>query len=162
MKRINNYWIALAIAVSLPACSTHQTPITLQPIGPAPQEGFTSNSQGWLMVYSDWAADATHNRHSSYKVVSEDGKVSQQIRNSADMFDSGPTRVALPAGTYQVTARAAHSGRVTVPVQIGVGRTTYVYLDGYKHLDGSAVGKTNLVVLPNIGIVGWAAGGAVN
>src|SRR6202035_5414131 len=110
----------------LTACSFHQTPMPVQAVGPAPHLESAGVSQGYLVVYSAWAVDATVDRHSTYVVSSDDGKINQKIQNQRDRFDAGPTPIALPPGAYKVNARSAHSGRVMIPVIINPGQSTYV------------------------------------
>jgi hypothetical protein len=155
--------LAFGLLILLSACAFYQkAPITLQPVGPSPNEASVSRHEGCLVVYSDWAVDANANRHSQYAVVSDDGKVNQQVRNSINRFEQGPTPINLPAGSYKVTAQAAHYGKVIVPVRIRSDQTTFVYLDGYDHTGKSLAANTNMVRLPNGNVVGWADAGNVN
>src|ERR1700741_78771 len=106
-----NYLFLTCLVPFLSACSFHQTPTAIQPVGPAPhEESAASTSQGYLVVYSAWAVDATINRHSTYTRISDDGKINQRIQNQRDRFDAGPVALALPPGAYKVNARSAHSG----------------------------------------------------
>jgi len=155
--------LAFGLLMLLSACALYQkAPLTLDPVGPSPKEGSVSEHEGWLVVYSDWAIDANANRHSQYAVVSDDGKLTQQVRNSNGQFDQGPTPVNLPAGSYKVTAQAAHFGKVIVPVRISSDHTTFVYLDGYDHVGKSLAANTNMARLPNGNILGWVDAGKVN
>src|SRR5579863_5365899 len=70
-------WLWSGILALLSACSSLETPITLQPVGPAPLEEFTGSGtpdQGYLVVYSepDILAGDTYGR-SRYLLLSGDG-----------------------------------------------------------------------------------------
>ena len=156
MKQIN-YCLTLVCLVTLSACAANQTPVTLQAVGPEHRAESHSGKTGYLMVYSGWAANANIDRHTPYTVTTADGQTTKNVKNSLDMFDGGPTSIALPTGNYQVAALATHTGRVIVPVHIEAGETTSVYLDGYPHLKETADASTPVVKAPNGTIVGWAA-----
>jgi hypothetical protein len=83
--------------------------------------------------------------------------LSKEVINYADRFDEGPIRLPLSAGSYHVTARSAHSGRVVVPVVIKARQTTFVCLDGSAHPEAPLDKEMNAVKLPNGEIVGWSA-----
>jgi hypothetical protein len=74
-----------------------------------------------------------------------------------DRFDEGPIRLPLPPGSYHVTARSAHSGKVIIPVVIKERQTTFVYLDGSSHSGAPSASEVSAVKLPNGEIVGWSA-----
>jgi hypothetical protein len=82
--------------------------------------------------------------------------MSKVIINHADRFDEGPIRLALPPGSYHVSARSAHFGRVNVPVIIKERQTTLVYLDGSSHPEAPSLQQTSTVRLPDGEIVGWS------
>jgi hypothetical protein len=155
-------WCVLSGAISLlPACTFHQSSVTVQPVGPEPGVQLNNENVGYLVVYSAWGLvnenEAPVDHHSRYTIISEDGKTSRVIINHVDRFDEGPIPVALSAGTYRVIAHSAHFGRVILPVNIEAQRTTSVYLDGQKRQIFAADQQKNLVKLPNGQVVGWAA-----
>jgi hypothetical protein len=153
-------WPGLILVTLLPACAFHQSPVVLEPVGPAPVAASPASHAGGLLVYSDYdhfgdPRNIIH--HSGYVVTSDDGKLVQKVPNRIDRFDEGPQHVDLPPGQYLVTARSAHYGKVNVPVIIKERQTTAVYLDGYPHPEAPSAGQTNTVQLPNGKVVGWSA-----
>src|SRR5271157_1454924 len=104
----------LVVAGLLSGCasSPHQG-LVLDPIGPPPNASPEAGSQGSLVVFS--ATDPTpaatgspyHRQYSDYRVLSADGKeLIQTVHNDTDKLPGGPRKVELPAGEYQVLARA--------------------------------------------------------
>ncbi|EEF61568.1 hypothetical protein [Pedosphaera parvula] len=161
MKYLNR-WLWLSSLTLLPACAFHAAPVaSLAPVGPAPHVASKASKEGYLLVYSAWEPfrlqDSRFDRHSNYKLLSSDGRTVQNIKNCIDRFDDNPVCVALVPGSYQVSARSAHSGRVTVPVLIQEGETTCVYLDGSNQPQTAPAADSTLVKLPNGQVVGWAA-----
>ena len=154
-------WISFLSLLS--ACSFQTHPTVVQAVGPAPPEarlGSKAANQGYLVVYSAWSSfvdPGSVGHHSRYTVSSEDGTFKREIINHADRFDEGPVRLPLPAGSYQVTARSTHAGRVVVPVVIKERETTFVYLDGTAHPEAREDKHLTAVKLPNGEIVGWSA-----
>jgi hypothetical protein len=113
-----------------------------------------------LVVYSTWSSfvdPGSVGHHSRYTIKAENGNMPKEVINHADRFDEGPIRLPLTPGSYQVTARSAHAGRVVVPVVIKERETTFVYLDGTSHRQVSPDRQLNAVKLPDGEIVGWAA-----
>src|SRR5213594_2109528 len=90
-------------------------------------------SQGSLVVYS--ATDAfddggvPYYAHSSYAIYTTDGKLFKNVENHISRSDEIPEVVALPAGSYTVSARAEKQGYVRVPVLIKTGQRTILDLD---------------------------------
>jgi len=153
-------WIASLIFGS--GCSFHSKPTVLEAVGPAPS-GLTENSkasnQGYLVVYSAWSSfvdPGSVGHHSRYSVSADDGSFTKEIINHADRFDEGPIRLPLGPGSYHVTARSSHAGRVVVPVVIKKRETTSVYLDGSSPR-GASNQELHAVKLPDGEIVGWSA-----
>ena len=143
-------------------CSFHSKPTVLEPVAPAPP-GLTENSkasnEGYLVVYSAWSSfvdPGSVGHHSRYTISADDGTLTREIINHADRFDEGPIRLPLGPGSYHVTARSAHAGRVVVPVVIKKRETTSVYLDGSSPR-GRSNQELHAVKLPNGEIVGWSA-----
>ena len=144
----------------LPACSSPQKHAIVQPVGPAPQINARAENAGYLVVYSAWSHfvdQGSTGHHSRYTVSSDAPATSKVIINHADRFDEGPVRLPLSPGSYHVSARSTHFGRVNVPVIIQEGQTTLVYLDGSSHAEAPATPQTSTVRLPNGEIVGWSA-----
>ncbi len=115
------------------------------------------------MVYSAYDVHAGYlNRdprnpvHSDYKILAADGKLLRTVHNDSGTIFQDPARVDLPAGQYQVVARANGYGNVTVPVVIEAHRTTMLHLDGdAAWTPGAAFNQNNAVRLPDGQIVGW-------
>jgi hypothetical protein len=145
-------------------CTFNPEPLALPAVGPENSVGAKSASNGSLIVYSAW--DALGNRyrrdHSDYKILSADGALVRRVTNAICFGDDDPVRIDLPAGRYQVLAMSETAGKVVVPVQICVGQTTFVRLEGYDSLRRSLVGEKSVVKLPNGEIVGWAAAPTAN
>jgi hypothetical protein len=159
-------WIWLSMVTLVPACSFHQTPVALQPVGPAPMEESSPSLEGTLVVYSDLELFSDpppyFNQHSSYTIASDDGKLVKHVPNHLAGFDEGPQPIALAPGSYTVTARSANFGRIEVPVVIKGRHTTFVYLDGQPHLNAPSTLQSNVVKLPDGQIVGWTANATAN
>ncbi|HYM35354.1 MAG TPA: hypothetical protein VET48_08165 [Steroidobacteraceae bacterium] len=133
--------------------NTSPTPIVIEnAVGPYDVH-HESTTQGSLMVYSALngltTRDPTHPRHTNYDIYTIDGRLIQTIVNRSGSFAQDPLRVSLPAGKYQIVARAVNIGKVMLPVVIVAGRTTTVDLN--KELStASADGlKEDWVTLPN-------------
>jgi hypothetical protein len=152
-------WLSLLLLLS--ACSLNPRPTVLETtVGPAPAQASRPANQGYLVVYSAWSSFVDQGymaHHSRYNLASQDGTMTKEVLNYRDRFDEGPIRLPLPPGSYQLTARAAHYGKVVVPVMIKEHQTTFVYLDGSSHPEIPLTQTTNLVKLPNGQIVGWSA-----
>lgn len=96
--------------------------------------------------------------HASYKILSEDGKLLQKVRNDPGNMAGGPTGVQLAAGSYHVVARANGYGLVTVPVVILGGKVTVVHLEsGGSWPDRSQMIQVGAVRLPDGRVIGWRA-----
>src|SRR2546429_7619497 len=89
--------------------------------------------QGYLITYS--ATDrfddggTFYYPHSSYSIYTTDGKFFKNVENHISRSDEIPAVVALPAGSYTVSARAEKQGYVRVPVLIKTGQRTILDLD---------------------------------
>jgi hypothetical protein len=154
-------WFLSGALAFLPACSFHQTPLTLLPVGPEPQTEFRETTSGYLVVYSAWDLANEYNalamHHSAYNIKSEDGTMVKTVQNRNSSFDEAPERVALPPGSYKVMALAGHVGKIIVPVVIIRRETTFVYLDTYNVPEELRNHPKNVVTLPDGKIVGWLA-----
>jgi hypothetical protein len=141
-------------------CSSPSQLTTVERVGPAPRTNTSSESAGYLEVYSAWSNfvdQGSTAHHSRYIVKSDGGSMSKEVINHADRFDEGPIQLPLAPGAYHVSARSAHYGRVNVPVIIEPRRTTIVYLDGRAHPAEKAAEQASAVRLPNGEIVGWSS-----
>lgn len=163
MKRIINLSLAVAGAW-LCGCASDRNGMLLDTVGPAPSQSLAANStNGTLLVYSAYEVNADFNardryRHeySDYWLFSADGNSRQRVHNNSGTILQRAQRVALPAGTYRVTARANGYGWVTVPVLLRAGRETVLHLEGGVNWPAQAgFNQTNTVRLPDGEIVGW-------
>jgi hypothetical protein len=147
--------------IVLSACSLQPKPTVIESaVGPAPAAVSKAANVGYLVVYSAWSSFVdvgTVGHHSRYNISSDDGKITREVLNYADRFDEGPIRLPLTPGSYHVTARSAHFGRVVVPVLIREHQTTYIYLDGSSHPEVPLTENPSVVRLPNGQVVGWSA-----
>jgi hypothetical protein len=90
-------------------------------VGP-PVSHSTAGSASALVVFSAYDQGAHFNDlpyrrvHSDYRILTTDGKLLQNVHNDNGRSAGGPKEVLLPAGQYQVVARANGYGAVTVPV----------------------------------------------
>ncbi len=166
MKRM----IILSLTVAgawLSGCATSdRTWLVLDTVGPAPVQTAAANStNGTLMVYSAYEANADFNardpyRHeySDYWIFSASGTSRQRVQNSSGTILQRPQAVELPVGIYRVKAQANGYGLVTVPVMIRAGCDTIVHLEGgVRWPVPSGFNQTNAVRLPDGEIVGWKA-----
>jgi hypothetical protein len=155
----------MVITASLLGCASPHGELALEPVGPPPYAVAGSGTQGSLVVFSALEPTANFNsspyrrRHTDYRVFSADGKqLIQAVRNDTGKLLEGPERVGLPAGTYQVIARANGYGDVAVPVVIKPNQVTTVHLEGSTWWPrGSGILEANPVRLPSGEIVGWRA-----
>lgn len=157
--------LAVLLSLALPACSVPQKSALITAIGPAPAEPPNSEDHGYLEVYSAWSHfvdPGSTPHHSRYTIRADDRATSRVIINHADRFDEGPLRLPLPPGSYHVSARSAHFGRVNVPVLIKPRLTTSIYLDGATHPQPPFGTNPSTVTLPDGEIVGWSAAAANN
>jgi hypothetical protein len=151
-------------AVLISTGCAHTQGIVLQQVGPAPitqykKANADSAKQGSLVVYSAWQKTGTddpeHDHHSSYDILKGDA-VLRHVRNYFNPMLEEPIKVPLPAGNYQVRARAQGYGYVSVPVVIEAGRVTKVCLDGTGGAELAQAPISEQVRLPDGRIVGWA------
>lgn len=138
----------------------------LDPVGPSVSSSKTKNStNGTLTVYSAYEVNADFNardpnrpEYSDYKICRPDGMLLQRVHNNSGTILQGVVPVVLPAGKYQVEARANGYGFVIVPVIIKANQNTVLHLEGGGFWpDESVFNQTNAVRLPDGFIVGWKA-----
>jgi hypothetical protein len=158
--KLSTFVSAACVLILIPACAVHNQQAIVQPVGPAPQTRADAETAGYLVVYSAWSNfvdQGSTGHHSRYTISSEDGKLLREVINHVDRFDEGPIQLPLAPGSYQIRARSAHYGRVTIPIIIQPRQTTFVYLDGSSHRNFPSDGENKAVKLPNGEIVGWSA-----
>jgi len=109
-------------------CATPRLVKIPEPVGPAPIV-VPSRDAGRLVVYteedSSGGEDNLSSSYKHYKVLDSSGRVLKEVRN-----DSGEEVVPLSAGRYFVRAEASGWRVIAIEVQIVVGRTTEIHLDG--------------------------------
>lgn len=154
----------LAGAALASGCAFHQHAVVLDTVGPPSLQSATADPKGALAVYTAYDPNADFNdlpylrQYTDYRILSEDGKVLQAVRNNNGSVVEDPQKVELPVGKYRVIARANGYGTVTVPVVILAGRLTTVHLEGSASWpDNAALLKSNPVRLPHGEIAGWRA-----
>lgn len=158
-------FIVTTAGALLTGCATGNGP-ALDTVGPSlPQPVSATSTDGILVVYSAYEADADFNsrnpdlpEYSDYRILTTDGKLLQRVRNNSGSILQDPVSVELPPGKYQVIARANGFGNVTVPVMIEAQQGTVLHLEGGGFWSGeSAFNQTNVVFLPDGQIIGWKA-----
>jgi hypothetical protein len=154
----------LAVATLVAGCVSQPHGLVLDAIGPPSPQLPGSGSNGTLMVFSAFDAHADFNdlpylRHyTSYKIISQIGKLTWIIHNDNGTLLGGPQKVELPVGAYCVIARANGYGVVTAPVIIQANQVTMVHLEGSPAWrNGSQLSQSNPVRLPDGEIAGWRA-----
>jgi len=123
------------------------------------------STNGTLLVYSAFRRNADFNsrdpnrpEYSDYEIFSPDGQLQQRVHNNTGTILQDAASVTLPAGKYQIKARANGYGFVTVPVIIAEQQNTILHLEGGGFWpDESAFNQTNAVRLPDGLIIGWKA-----
>lgn len=160
--KILTLWLCLGSAILLSACATRPPLSALPPVGPAPvASGNAGPGIGTLVVYSAWSTfdNNYESDHSGYMVYAKDGQLVKWVPNflEGDFTVEPPTRVKLPAGSYNVKAEGGKYGWVLVPIVIKEGATTPIYLDGDRHAVNALASDNAVVKLPNGQVIGWAA-----
>ncbi len=156
--------ISIVTASIIPVFSgcASEPPIALAPVGPGPAASRPAMASGYLQVFSDTEThqigdDNYYYPHTGYSIHDQSGKVVQYVPNHIGDMDEAPSLVNVPAGKYNIVARSASYGRVTVPVIIESGRTTVVHLDrDWKTTANNNSGQ--VVRLPDGEAVGWSQG----
>ena len=158
-------FILTAAGALLSGCATGSG-LALDAVGPSlSQSPAADSTDGILIVYSAYAANASFNSHnpdlpkySNYKILTANGKPLRRVYNNSGTILQGPVAVKLPPGKYRVIARANGYGNVTVPVLIETRQNTVLHLDGDGFWSGEAAfNQTNAVRLPDGQIIGWKA-----
>ena len=163
MKRLIPAVLLIAAAL-VAGCVSQPHGLVLDPIGPPSPRSAGAGSNGTLVVFSAFDPHADFNdlpylRHyTSYKIISQNGKLTQTIHNDNGTLLAGPQKVELPVGAYCVIARANGYGVVTAPVIIQANQVTMVHLEGSPAWqNGSQLSQSNPVRLPDGEIAGWRA-----
>jgi hypothetical protein len=150
----------------LVGCSSPRTALVLDPVGPAPVQTSPQRAgNGVLVVFSAYEAgpnfanrDPYRPACSDYKILSETGALLRAVHNDSGTILQQPAAVPLPAGQYQVLARANGYGTVTVPVVIEAQRSTVLHLEGGSWPRRASLNRTNFVRLPDGQVIGWRSG----
>lgn len=151
--------IGVAIIPILAGCA--MTPVTLDPVGPAPVKPTAYVPTGWLRVYT--ATDAHeigdntyYYTHTGYHIYKEDGQLWKYIANHTGDLDESVTTVQIPQGNYRISAHSEAYNLVSVPVVIRATKTTEVHLGTYWKAPPNAA-TNELVYFPgrNTCPVGW-------
>jgi hypothetical protein len=152
------------LATILAAGCASQLPMRLPAVGPigaakAGMEPGQPTMMGTLIVHSEELPIATHRSppaypHTGYVIRRANGQLVAQVDNHTASAESQPEEVALPAGLYEVQARAAKVGTVVVPVIIAPGGRTEVYLDASGMPAAQARALTDPVTLSDGRVVG--------
>jgi hypothetical protein len=110
MKIKNIFLIGTAIIPLLPGCAL--TPVTLDSIGPAPENGKPSDyapmGSGWLRVYTatkrhEIGDNTFFYSHTGYRICTKDGQLWKFIPKNTDNMDEAASIVEIPAGDYKFT-----------------------------------------------------------
>ena len=157
-------WTLLLAALPLVGCASNGHGLVLAPVGP-PDLRPGPGADGSLVVFSAYDQNAQLNSllyrrvHSDYTILTANGKLLRTVHNDNGTSAESPKEVALPAGRYQVAARANSYGAVTVPVVICSDQTTTVHLEGGNPWGTNAPSvQADPVRLRNGEIVGWRVG----
>jgi hypothetical protein len=161
MKIKNIFLTGTAIIPLLPGCAL--TPVTLDSIGPAPENGKPSDyapmGSGWLRVYTatkrhEIGDNTFFYSHTGYRICTKDGQLWKFIPKNTDNMDEAASIVEIPAGDYRIFAQSQAYNLVSVPVVIQAGKTTEVHLG--THWKAPVGTSTNeIVYFPDGWPVGW-------
>lgn len=137
MQTKNIVLLAAAIIPLLTGCASH--PTALAPVGPAENGRVAAGSKGYLQVFTatqksppvasddSWRFD----QHTGFDLLDPSGKQIGFVANHRSHMDTSPDEVALKPGSYTIVANSTECGLVSVPVDIQMGKTTVVRLDGH-------------------------------
>lgn len=167
---MNCHWTTAILAATtlLSGCAFEDKPVVVESVGPPAFPSANGGPKGVLMVYSAYDPDTEFSdvpllrEYTDFKILSEDGKPLQTVRNNDGSVVERPVRVELPAGRYRIMGRAKGYKRVTVPVVILADQLTEIHLEGgaaWPH--NAALLQSDPVRLPNGEIVGWRANKAI-
>jgi hypothetical protein len=108
-------------------------PLSISVVQPETLNDPTEPAQGYLQVYS--ATDEFNDgglvyySHSSYAIYTINGELFRIVENHIPPGNESPELVALPAGSYVVTARSDRQGDVRIRCAIEEGQLTVLDLD---------------------------------
>lgn len=145
----------------LSGCVTSHPSLVLDPVGPSPGLSSGRNPEGSLIVFSSFDPHGApggmdRQAHTSYEILTVDGKLLQKVHNDPGNLVGGPTVVHLATGSYHVLARANGYGLVTVPVVIRGGKETIIHLEGGGAWPNrEEMIRANAVRLPDGRVAGW-------
>jgi len=152
--------LLIAALFGLCGCAATRPALTLDPVGPR-GSGFGLANQGYLQVFSETEAHDVgriiYYSHSSYSIYTTTNKYFKGVINHAGNTDQSAMVVTLPAGKYQVVARAEGYGLVTVPVVIVGGKTTILYLERSGMPETQDLTEAELVRFPQGYVIGCRA-----
>jgi hypothetical protein len=162
MKAKRHVLIGAGITALVTGCASN--PTALAPVGPAAGQHAVAATKGYLQVFSateksiPFASDdpTLFDLHTGYDINDATGKNVEFVANHMSNMDEWPDTVSLPAGTYNIVAKSACCGLVTVPVVIASGKTTTVHLDR-NWWPPAKTSTNNLVFLPDGEAVGWSS-----
>lgn len=157
----------LILALSLGCSQGSASPTVInQAVGPAPRMT-DGHAEGGLIVYTmterypvqeETSSDLVYYYpHSSYEILSADGKHVQNVINHVGDHDEQPQRVDLPTGRYKIRASSEKDGVLLIPIVIKSGRTTVLNLDQKDKIEKVNGAGTKLVKSPSGQIIGWKA-----
>jgi len=161
--KYTNYLFPICLIVLASGCALNRHVILQTAVGPPPLVVASGAPEGGLAVYSALGIGTPGEPenvyyHSGYKIYSLDGKMLKYVNNRVGpTYVEDPATVSLSPGRYNVVARAAAFGIVTVPVVIEAGKTTFVHLNGSELTVGRQTSTSEFVRLPDGLIVGWRA-----
>ncbi|HZR80275.1 MAG TPA: hypothetical protein VFD92_04180 [Candidatus Binatia bacterium] len=155
-RRRARAFCAVAATAWLAACAPRSRFVV--PGAVAPGRPLTSNDAlGRLVIYTADdvvdSNDSEHPKHDGYSIYAEGRRV-REVDNQVGPFGEDAETVTLPAGTYDVDARALNFGPVRVRAVVRAGRTTVVHLDADSD---SRATDTASVRLPDGQFVGTRA-----
>jgi hypothetical protein len=161
MKIKHILFVGTAIFPFMTGCISN--PMSLAPVGPDATSRAVPGTKGYLQVFSATeksppiaSDDPTYfNLHTGYDINDPAGKSVEFVLNHASNMDEWPDEVKLTAGNYNIVAKSACCGLVTVPVVIQQGKTTIVHLDRNWWPPSKTV-TNQLVFLPDGEAVGWS------
>ena len=159
--------LGFSLALLGDGCTTaHLSAVKFDAVGPVPGAfGVFGDSRGYLQVFSQTRSvndgGIAYYPHTAYSVYGGDGKQVASCPNHAGPDDQVPLVLPLLPGHYTVTARAGGVGLVSVPVEIGRGRLTLLFLEreGMPKKDLALLNGAPVVRAPDGRIIGCQPAG---
>jgi hypothetical protein len=171
---LTGYWhgpasvgLAFGLALLGGGCATpNPTAAQFDAVGPTPGVyGHFGEPKGYLQVFSQTRAvddgGIVYYPHTAYSVYGPDGQRVASCSNHAGQDDQTPQVLRLPPGHYVVKAQAGGLGLVAVPVEIGRGRLTLLFLEreGMPQKDLALLNGAPVVRAPDGRILGCRPAG---